>query len=340
MPVPPTQPPLQKRADLDAAKRQVIFLVSVAATIFILCPERWRIYRNLCIVPVLAWLTGLAFDMIKSLGDSWDNAPAWLKYFVPVNINVHIAAPFDQINSCVGGAVARIKSRIRPLALEAKARMAALKQAMVFLLIDLLDSLRNKLSGTSEHGMPHPAPDGWYGVLIMTPPVHDYGSFGLGLNGPNTGEPSQPILWNGHEVSSIPSIYPPSSFRVHLSFGLVPKEIWESHRKTLVEKFMAGLYWDISGPKYGDDGESWAQARIERITGIEVLGSIEAEHNAVDSCHEYFASLRQGWAYSEVSWNDVDFAIILGFLATGQQATRRSKDLFDSFTKTLRRGRA
>lgn len=34
-----------------------------------------------------------------------------------------------------------------------------------------------------------------------------------------------------------------------------------------------------------------------------------------------------------ISWNDVDFAIILGFLVTGPRATQSTKDLFASFSR-------
>ena len=135
-----------------------------------------------------------------------------------------------------------------------------------------------------EDGAPGPPPisDRWYGILIMTPPVHDYGSLPLG---PNTSERSQPIPWDSHETSSLPSISPPSDFRVHLSFCLVPKTVWVSQDTTLTEKLKAGLYWDMRGEKCGSDGEIWAQARVQRITGIEILGLVDEDQDAVNSCH-------------------------------------------------------
>lgn len=35
----------------------------------------------------------------------------------------------------------------------------------------------------------------------------------------------------------------------------------------------------------------------------------------------------------KISWNDVDFAIILGFLVTGPQAAQRTKNLFIRFSR-------
>ncbi|RSL92039.1 hypothetical protein CEP52_014059 [Fusarium oligoseptatum] len=129
----------------------------------------------------------------------------------------------------------------------------------------------------------------------------------------------------------MPSVSPPSDFRVHLSFCLVPKAVWESQDTTLAGKLMAGLYWDMRGEDFGDDGEIWARERVQRITGIEILGLVDEEQDP-NSCHAYFASLRQGWEYMNISWNDVDFAIILGFLVTGPQAAPRTMDLFTRFS--------
>lgn len=122
----------------------------------------------------------------------------------------------------------------------------------------------------------------------MTPPVHDYGSLALD---PNNSERSQPIPWDSHETLSIPCISPPSDFRVHLSFCLVPKAVWESQVTTLLEKLKAGFYWDMTGENRGDDCELWTQARVQRIKGIEVLGLIHKEQETVNSCHacEYYS---------------------------------------------------
>ncbi|KAI8722688.1 hypothetical protein NCS52_00413200 [Fusarium sp. LHS14.1] len=333
---PQTRTPLQRRRDLEIAKRQFTFLVSITATIFILCPQCLRIYRNLCIVPALAWLTGFVFDLINSLSDTWDNAPTLVKYFMP-DLNIPMVAPFDRISSCVDPILSRASSHAKLMALEAKSRIMVLRQVALLVLANWflrqlgLDPIGENSGEKSEDGAPGPAPisDRWCGLLVMTPPVHDYGSLPVG---PNTSERSQPIPWDSYETSSIPSVSPPSDFRVHLSFCLVPKTVWESQDTTLLEKLKQAFYWDMTGKNRGDDCEVWAQARIERITSIEILGLINRQ-GAVNSCHAYAASLRQNWDYMNISWNDVDFAIILGFLTTGPQATQRTKDLFTCFER-------
>ncbi|UPK90794.1 hypothetical protein LCI18_001729 [Fusarium solani-melongenae] len=323
-----------RRRDLEIAKRQFTFLVSITATIFILCPECLRVYRNLCIVPALAWLTGFAFDLMNSLSNTWDNAPRVLKYLFPVDMPIRITAPFDQISTYVGPVLSWVSSHARLMALEAKARIIAFRQVVLLVLANwfLRQLGREDSGGESEDGAqgPSPASDRWYGILVMTPPVHDYGSLPLGAH---ASERSQPIPWDSRETSSLPSISPPSDFRVHLSFCLVPKTVWESQDTTVAEKLKAGLYWDMKGENCGSDGEIWAQACIQRITGIEILGLVDEDHVAVSCCYAYFAFLRRGWKYMNISWNDVDFAIILGFLVTGPQAAQRTKNLFIRFSR-------
>lgn len=41
-----------------------------------------------------------------------------------------------------------------------------------------------------------------------------------------------------------------------------------------------------------------------------------------------FDALRLGWEYRNISWNDVDFALLLGALATGPKAADRVANLF------------
>ncbi|RSL45926.1 hypothetical protein CEP53_010548 [Fusarium sp. AF-6] len=338
MPSPPTQEQLKRRRNLEIAKRQATVLVSIMATIFILCPECLKVYRNLCFVPALAWLTGLAFDLIGSLSNTWDNIPAVLKYFIPFDMNIPITAPFDQISTFICPLLSKASTEAKRVAQEAIIRITAFKRVVFLVLANWFlrqlgqDPVGENSSERSEDGTPGPAPvsDRWYGILVMTPPVHDYGSLPLDTNAK---EPSDPIQWDSHETSSVPSISPPSDFRVHLSFCLVPKVVWESQDTTLVEKFKAGLYWDMRGENCGTDGELWSEARVQRITGIEILGLVDEEQDTVNSCHTYFASLRQGWNYKNISWNDVDFAIILGFLVTAPQAAQTTKDLFTCFSR-------
>ena len=43
-----------------------------------------------------------------------------------------------------------------------------------------------------------------------------------------------------------------------------------------------------------------------------------------------FDALRKDWEYRNISWNDVDFAILLGLLITGPRAEEKSKTLFQA----------
>jgi hypothetical protein len=79
MPVPNSKPLADHRA---AAKRQAVTTVSAIALVFILWPERFIIWRNLCFVPVAAWLTALVFDLKHGALDAWDGVPAWVKRFI------------------------------------------------------------------------------------------------------------------------------------------------------------------------------------------------------------------------------------------------------------------
>jgi hypothetical protein len=48
-----------------------------------------------------------------------------------------------------------------------------------------------------------------------------------------------------------------------------------------------------------------------------------------------FNTLRRDWEYRNISWNDVDFAILLGALVTGPKAAAKCKELFQTM-ETLR----
>lgn len=91
----PPQAPLQRRHDLNIVKQQLVYLVTIVATLFVLCPERLQLYRNLCVIPLLAYLTAITFDLVISLNEKWDNAPAVVKYFVPIQLP-EISPPSEQ----------------------------------------------------------------------------------------------------------------------------------------------------------------------------------------------------------------------------------------------------
>lgn len=84
MPAPSPKPLADHRA---AAKRQAVTTVSAIALVFILWPERFIIWRNLCFVPVAAWLTALVFDIKHGALDAWDGVPAWMKRIIGADDN-------------------------------------------------------------------------------------------------------------------------------------------------------------------------------------------------------------------------------------------------------------
>ncbi|OTA58444.1 hypothetical protein K449DRAFT_334693 [Hypoxylon sp. EC38] len=170
-----------------------------------------------------------------------------------------------------------------------------------------------------------------YALLIKTPPVHNYGI--ITSNSPSDqAPPTSAIDWESYDTSSIPYIVTPSDFRAHISFCLVGKDVWESRSITLSDKLAHGLYWDIHSKGSWDAGVLWSHKNIRTISAVEVLGVVEeADDVVIANCNRCFNLLRQGWEYLNISWNDVDFAIILGLLVTGSCAAEKSKILFDAF---------
>jgi len=46
-------------------------------------------------------------------------------------------------------------------------------------------------------------------------------------------------------------------------------------------------------------------------------------------------TLRKGWEYRNISWNDIDFALLLGILVVGPKVVEKCKELFQTM-ETLR----
>lgn len=65
-------------------------------------------------VPLLAWLTSLVFDLSKSIDQALENAPRLLKYFIPINVERQVATPFEQISRVVAHVidVANLQARL------------------------------------------------------------------------------------------------------------------------------------------------------------------------------------------------------------------------------------
>lgn len=169
-----------------------------------------------------------------------------------------------------------------------------------------------------------------------------------------TPEPSSLPL-HRTSTSCLPSMADSLVADTHLSFCIVDKETWESSTSTLLQKLAKGQYWDIRGQVEWQQGEKWSEDDVRQILGIEVLGLVEASkgRDVFDTCkHRAFSprrpepgrmltsdadfdALRSGWEYRNISWNDADFAILLGALVTGSKAVEKVRELFQVM-ETLR----
>jgi hypothetical protein len=120
---PPVLP--QRRHDLDVAKQQLVCIVTIIATLFVLCPERYQLYRNLAVIPVIAYVTSRTFDLIISLNEKWDRAPAVVKYFVPVQIP-EIAPPTEQLCCLVKNQITTAGDKVHQFSLQLRSMVRAL----------------------------------------------------------------------------------------------------------------------------------------------------------------------------------------------------------------------
>ncbi|KAF5026413.1 hypothetical protein F66182_1478 [Fusarium sp. NRRL 66182] len=307
---------MQQHRELDVVRQQLVLLVSITATVFVLCPEWLQFYRNLCVVPLLAWLTGIVFDKIIMLNNAWDNAPAMVKYFVPVKFP-QITPPFEQIRGSINRRIAVANTRLRHLFLEARSVLLALVNWLLC------------QTGRDQHKTPQPAakPDQWVAILVATPFMYQESAFDLG---PDTvSEIYEAIPWGSSELSSVPAIFPASDFQVQLALCLIPKSTWYSS-KTVLERFTTGLYWSHRPGHAACQGEQWDQEKIQTISKVQVIGHVE-EHNRIHKVKECFESLQQGWDDANIYWNNIDFAIIFGFLLVGASSTEICKKMLDQF---------
>ncbi|KAF5675792.1 hypothetical protein FHETE_2395 [Fusarium heterosporum] len=318
--------PLAPLHDLKVVKQQLVILVTIIATLFVLCPQWLQFYRNLCLIPLIAWFTAMAFDIVILLNDKWDNAPAMVKYFVPVDFP-KIAPPFEQIRSIVNRRVALSSTRLRQFILEIKPLMLAL---IDWLLCQMgRGSLNNDSQGTQQGSQTasKPKPDRWVAVVVTTPPPYSDSVFGIDRN--DIDEVDKLVSWESTEVSSIPAILSTQTPKVQLTLCLIPKSTWYSS-KTVLERFTAGLYWNHQPGSISCQGEQWDEERIQTISKVQVIGQVEAQ-NKIHQVNEYFDSLRQGWDETNTYWNDIDFAIIFGFLLVGSSSADVCKKLFEQF---------
>ncbi|KAM0187280.1 hypothetical protein ACHAPI_011193 [Fusarium lateritium] len=322
--MPPSSPqaPLQ-RQDLDVVKQQLVVLVSVITTIFVLCPEWLQFYRNLCAIPLLAWLTSRAFDYVILLDKAWDNAPTMVKYFVPIDFP-RITPPYEQIRGLTRRKLDIASIKMRRFASEIRRVLLALVNWILCQMSRASDSSESQ----QQKPKPTPKPDGWIVIIVATPLICNDISFHFG---PDTvTEITDEILWETSNVSTIPSLVPSTSLEVELTLCLIPKSIWQSS-KTVLEKFMTGLYWHHQSGNAQSRGDQWDEIRIRSISKAQVIGHIK-DHNKIDQVSEEFDTLRLEWNDVDKYWNNIDFAIILAFLLVGNSSTDICKKIFDQFT--------
>ncbi|RGP81406.1 hypothetical protein FLONG3_551 [Fusarium longipes] len=314
----------QRRHDLDVAKQQLVCIVTIIATLFVLCPEWLQLYRNLCVIPLLAYLTSVTFDLIISLNEKWDRAPAVVKYFVPVQIP-EIAPPSEQIIGLLKRRIAIAGAKLQHFALQLRSLVRA---SIDWLLRQTGSGSVGKVSPGSEVKTPQASkPDRWVAVLVTTPVIEEQNPFQIDTDINN--EILELISWESPELSPNLAIILSSTFKVQLALCLMPKSVWFS-RKTLLEKFTTGLYWSHQPGLSKCQGEQWDEDRIRAISRVQFIGQVD-EHKDIAKVNERFESLRKGWNDVNTYWSDVDYAIILAFLLVGKSSADVCKKMFDHF---------
>ncbi|KAK5652318.1 hypothetical protein OQA88_10668 [Cercophora sp. LCS_1] len=353
-------PPAAQRGTESVTKREAIVIVTATATLYFFWPERLWIFKAIFNIALLGWLTGLAFDAKEAGIEAWDGIPMWLKNYLGGG-----AGASSPVQRC------RVSKRESPgqFLLEHvqgainKLRSAQLTQdvwgVVRVLLIHFLrtalhyleppqESPKGHATPASSHFTTQPkshqdTPSQRYGILVRTPPVHGYGSFGptttpwddMEMDTWHTPE-SSPLPWKSTSTAYLPPLAESLVADTHLSFCVVDKNIWDSSSTSLSEKLAAGRYWDIRGQNEWQQGEKWPDHEVRKILGVEVLGVVGAKgKDALDVCSNHFETLRRGWDYRNISWNDVDFAIMLGALVAGPKAEQKCRDLFQTM-ETLR----
>ncbi|KAF5686379.1 hypothetical protein FCIRC_2935 [Fusarium circinatum] len=320
------RPPPQRRHDLAVVKQQLVVVVSVASTLFVLCPEWLQLYRNLAVIPLLAWLTAKGFDLVIMLNDKWDNAPAMVKYFVPIDFP-KITPPFDKMRSLGNKQLAVARTKFRHLSSEVR--------AVVMMVVDwALAQISGGQPGVEspvqeeKKAKPVPKPDEWVAALVTTPLINDDAGIDFGTN--TIVEIGEVITWDHTQTTSLPAILPSSSFQIQMTLCLVPKSIWYS-RKTVLKKFTTGLYWNHQPGQPACQGEQWDEDRIRSISKVQFIGHVE-KHNNIDKVNKCFEVLGEGWDDVNIYWSDIDFAIIFAFLLVGTSSVDTCKKLVDQFS--------
>ncbi|PNP39327.1 hypothetical protein TGAMA5MH_08745 [Trichoderma gamsii] len=348
MPAPNSKPLADHRA---AAKRQAVTTVSAIALVFILWPERFIIWRNLCFVPVAAWLTALVFDLKHGALDAWDGVPAWMKRFIGADDSSSSSSSSSYNNNRSSGAGARYGSN--------RAKATTMPEYVLMHLGDTVSLVKKEAarmweiarpiltewirqvihfltSQTSANRMPSPTSSSprkpspeftqYYGILVKLP------------RGPNVTAPFAPpfrmresdrtIPRESKDASAVPSVLSSWDVDSRISFLLVEKTTWDDRDLTLRSKLAAGTYWNMSAQSRGNLRKEMDRTEVAQISGIEVIGLGDGEYDALKKCRQCFRVLCQDWKYMRMLWDDVDFAAILAFLVMGPSTAAKSAQIY------------
>ncbi|RFN52120.1 hypothetical protein FIE12Z_3672 [Fusarium flagelliforme] len=333
---PHQQAALQRRQELNVVKKQLVCIVVTISTLFALCPVWLQLYRNACVIALLGYLTSVTFDLMINLNEKWDNAPAVVKYFVPVRLP-DIKPPSETVKGLVAKRVDISSEKLQYFF----ARVRSILRATVdWLFSSMGQGPSEGTSPGSQTKTPKAGPkrDHWVAVLVATPtpqeqePEQEPNPFSFDTDTPiATTEICELISWDNTEVSSNLSIIESSTFKVEVALCLIPKSVWYS-RKTLLEKFTTGLYW-VHRPGHSHcQGEQWDEEKIKNISRVQFIGKVD-DHKEINKVNERFDGLRKGWDDVNTYWSDVDYAIIFALLLVGPSSADICKKMFDHFAK-------
>lgn len=120
-------------------------------------------------------------------------------------------------------------------------------------------------------------------------------------------------------------------FRRHFAICLVAEAVWRSTTTTLQEKLAGQLFWDHCGDGEGSPGSrasTWTPGRIGQINALQVLGLVVADEDAAEICTSFHTKLKRIWGeYSNIWWNDADFALALGYLLVNDSVASVCRDI-------------
>lgn len=145
-------------------------------------------------------------------------------------------------------------------------------------------------------------------------------------------------------------------FRRHFAICLVAEAAWRSTTTTLQEKLAGQLFWDHCGDGEGSPGSrasTWTPGRIGQINALQVLGLVVADEDAAEICTScgllqfnsrilltgpssrpltdkvaVHTKLKRIWGeYSNIWWNDADFALALGYLLVNDSVASVCRDI-------------